>query len=130
MQRLVEWALMRSTQLHDHPDHDKVSRDVIGVWYPSPTGKPRLAVVVSAANDMMKSAGFQIGAVASAWAELRWVEGGSGSKVSKVVSLSGGKVRAYVLTDAALSRFVWSDSPTTTMGAQVPQPPPDDPDLW
>jgi putative DNA primase/helicase len=130
MQRLVEWALMRSTQLHDHPDHDKVSRDVIGVWYPSPTGKPRLAVVVSAANDMMKAAGFQIGAVASAWSELRWVEGGSGSKVSKVVSLSGGKVRAYVLTDAALSRFVWSDSPTTTKGAQVPQPPPDDPDLW
>ena len=52
------------------------------------------------------------------------------SKVSKVVSLSGGKVRAYVLTDAALSKFVWSDSPTTTKGAQVPQPPPDDPDLW
>ena len=68
--------------------------------------------------------------VSSAWSELRWVEGGSGSKVSKVVSLSGGKVRAYVLTDAALARFVWQDASTATKGAQVPEPPPDDADLW
>jgi len=130
MDRLTQWALMRSVQLLDHPDHDKVSRDLIGVWSTSPVGKPRLAVVVSAANDMLKSAGFQIGAVSSAWAELRWVEGGSGSKVSKVVSMSGGKVRAYVLTDAALSKFLWAEASPTTKGAQVVQPPPDDDEMF
>ena len=130
MDRLTQWALMRSVQLLDHPDHDKVSRDLIGVWSTSPVGKPRLAVVVSAANDMLKSAGFQIGAVSSAWAELRWVEGGSGSKVSKVVSMSGGKVRAYVLTDAALSKFLWAEASPTTKGAQVVQPPPDDEEMF
>jgi putative DNA primase/helicase len=130
MDRLTQWALMRSVQLLDHPDHDKVSRDLIGVWSTSPVGKPRLAVVVSAANDMLKSAGFQIGAVSSAWAELRWVEGGSGSKVSKVVSMSGGKVRAYVLTDAALSKFLWAEASPPTKGAQVVQPPPDDEEMF
>ncbi len=131
MDRLTQWALSRSLQLSGHPDNDKTSRDLIGVWSSSATGQPRLSVVVSAANDMLKSAGFQIGAVSSAWAELRWVEGGGGSKVSKVVSMSGGKVRAYVLTEASLSKFLWADAATspaapTKKGAQVPQPPPDD----
>jgi hypothetical protein len=108
MDRLTQWALSRSLQLSGHPDNDKTSRDLIGVWSSSATGQPRLSVVVSAANDMLKTAGFQIGAVSSAWAELRWVEGGGGSKVSKVVSMSGGKVRAYVLTEASLSKFLWA----------------------
>jgi len=87
--------------------------------------------VLSAANDMLKTAGFQIGAVTSAWAERGWVEGGSGSKVSKTVAMSGGRVRAYVLTEASLLKFLWADAATspaaaTKKGAQVPPPPPDD----
>ena len=127
---MVDWSLSRSLQLAGHPDNDKANRDLIGVWYSSPTNRPRLAVVLSAANDALKSAGFQIGAVTSAWAERGWVEGSSGSKVSKTVAMSGGRVRAYVLTEAALSRFLWADDAPTTKGAQVPQPPPDDEDLF
>lgn len=130
MSRLVDWSLSRSLQLAGHPDNDKANRDLIGVWYSSPTNRPRLAVVLSAANDALKSAGFQIGAVTSAWAERGWVEGSSGSKVSKTVAMSGGRVRAYVLTEAALSRFLWADEAAGPKGAQVPQPPPDDDDLF
>lgn len=130
MARLVDWSLSRSLQLSGHPDNDKATRDLIGVWYSSPTNRPRLAVVVSVANDALKSAGFQIGAVTSAWAERGWVEGASGSKVSKTVAMSGGRVRAYVLTEAALSKFLWADDPPTVKGAQVVQAPPDDEDLF
>jgi len=131
LSRLVDWSLSRALQLSGHPDNDKANRDLIGVWYSSATGQPRLAVVLSAANDMLKTAGFQIGAVTSAWAERGWVEGGSGSKVSKTVAMSGGRVRAYSLTEAALSKFLWADAVTspaaaTKKGAQVPKPPPDD----
>jgi hypothetical protein len=130
MARLVDWSLSRSLQLAGHPDSDKALRDLIGVWYSSPTNRPRLAVVVSVANDALKSAGFQIGAVTSAWAERGWVEGASGSKVSKTVAMSGGRVRAYVLTEAALSKFLWADDPPTVKGAQVVQPPPDDDEMF
>jgi putative DNA primase/helicase len=130
MARLVDWSLSRSLQLSGHPDNDKATRDLIGVWYSSPTNRPRLAVVVSVANDALKSAGFQIGAVTSAWAERGWVEGAGGSKVSKTVAMSGGRVRAYALTEVALSKFLWADDAPKTKGAQVVQPPPDDEDLF
>jgi putative DNA primase/helicase len=129
MSRLVDWSLSRSLQLAGHPDADKAMRDVIGVWSTSATNRPRLSLIVSAANDQLRSSGFQIGAVTSAWAERGWLDANGGSKVSKTIALSGGRVRAYVLTDAALARFVWPDDAQTRKGATVPELPPDDDDL-
>lgn len=130
MQRLVEFALSRSLQLVDHPDNDKANRDLIGRWWPSPTNRPRLALVASVANDVLRQSGFQIGACVSAWADRGWVDGNGGSKTQTTVAMSGGRVRAYQLTEAALSKFLWVDGGSAVEGRGVagsaPQPPDDD----
>lgn len=110
MERMVSWAWSRSAQLHGHADNVKsTGRDCIGAWsVDAVTGKPKLQLTVSAANDMLKAAGFQPGAVSQTWAARGWLVGDKASTVSRVVSIGGVKVRMYELSMPALQMHVWS----------------------
>ena len=110
MERLVSWAWSRTSQLYGHADNLKgTGRDCIGAWnVDAVSGKPRLQLTVSAANDMLKAAGFQPGAVSQTWAARGWLVGDKSSSCSKVVSIGGVKVRMYELSNAALALHVWS----------------------
>jgi hypothetical protein len=110
MERLVSWGWSRTSQLYGHADNLKGSgRDCIGAWnMDAVSNRPRLQFTVSAANDMLKAAGFQPGAVSQTWAARGWLVGDKSSSCSKVVSIGGVKVRMYELSTAALALHVWS----------------------
>jgi len=110
MERLIAWVWARTSQLHGHADAVKTTgRDCIGTYaVDAVTQRPKLQFNLAAANDMLRQAGFQPGAVASTWAARGWLVGDKSSNTSKVVSVGGFKVRMYELTTSALSLHVWS----------------------
>jgi putative DNA primase/helicase len=124
MERLVAWGWSRSAQLHGHGDATKtLGRDAIGTFsVDAVTGRPQLRFVMATANDMLRSAGFQPGAVAATWASRGWLVGDKGSNTSKVVSVAGFKVRMYDLSTVVHALHVWpsEDAAPNIFGDDVP----------
>jgi hypothetical protein len=124
MERLISWGWSRSAQLWGHADATKTNgRDCIGTFsVDGVTQRPKLQFVMAAANDMLKSAGYQPGAVAATWASRGWLVGDKGSNTSKVVSVGGFKVRMYDLSTLAHSLHVWpsEDAAPNIFGEDVP----------
>jgi hypothetical protein len=124
MERLVAWGWSRSAQLHGHGDATKtLGRDAIGTFsVDGVTGRPKLQFVMATANDMLRSAGYQPGAVAATWASRGWLNGDKGSNTSKVVSVAGFKVRMYDLSTVAHSLHVWpsEDAAENIFSGDVP----------
>jgi len=124
MERLISWGWSRSAQLHGHGDAAKtLGRDAIGTFsVDAVTGRPKLQFVMATANDMLRSAGYQPGAVAATWASRGWLVGDKGSNTSKVVSVSGFKVRMYDLSTVVHALHVWpsEEAAENIFGGDVP----------
>lgn len=124
MERLVAWGWSRSAQLWGHADATKTSgRDCIGTFaVEGVKQRPKLQFVMATANDMLRQAGYQPGAVAATWASRGWLVGDKGSNTSKVVSVGGFKVRMYDLSTLAHSLHVWpsEDAEQNIFGEDVP----------
>ena len=136
LDRLVSWCLQRAAALDGHPECERNAREYIGIW----SGKvgaahPRLSIVATAGADMLKGAGYQVGAVVSQWSERGWLVGAAAGTKTTVCRLAGGSVRCWKLSDAALARFLWSEEPAAVAAATVaatapPLPDDDDDALW
>ena len=109
MERLVAWGWARTAQMHGHADNTKTTgRDCIGSFeMDAVSQKPKLKFVMATANDMLRQAGYQPGAVAATWASRGWLVHDKSSSTTKVVSLNGIKVRMYELSATALALHVW-----------------------
>ena len=94
---------------HGHADNTKTTgRDCIGSFeMDAVSQKPKLKFVMATANDMLRQAGYQPGAVAATWAARGWLVHDKSSSTTKVVSLNGIKVRMYELSATALALHVW-----------------------
>jgi putative DNA primase/helicase len=107
MERMVQWAWSKTSALMGHADNEKTGKDCIGVWALDAQGRVKLQLTVGAANDMLKQAGFQPGAVSQTWAARGWLVGDRQSVTSRVVSVQGIKVRMYDLSVLCLEEHVW-----------------------
>lgn len=110
MERMIQWAWSKTSALLGHAENQKTGKDCIGVWSLDAQNRVKLQLAVGAANDMLKAAGFQPGAVSQTWASRGWLVHDKQSATSRVVSVSGMKVRMYDLSVLCLEEYVWSSA--------------------